>query len=300
VKKITQIISPYFYFNLYVDLKLKIFGLRLYHQKLQGFNIEYWDSKSEKPSLILIQAFAAESKFSWFKQVRILSKTHRLIIPNLIYFGNSSMESKSHHLADQVNALQELINHLNLANFSICGASYGGVIAAELALQNQAKTKKLVLTNTPFKYNLESDIQVVLDDLKIANKPLLLAPSNHKALYLLFRLSYFKNPHVPTFIFRGIFKNLYLKNKADKQKLIATATEDLTALKTKEYPFKLPILLLWGEHDRLAPVRIAEELKVYFGAGAELIKISKTAHMPNFEKPIKYGKLLRDFLVKEK
>lgn len=294
-RAITELFSPFFYFNHYVNFIFKWHGLTLKTVKKDGFIIEYWESNNNKPNLLLLQAFAAESKYSWHKQIGSLAKKHHLIIPNLIYFGGSTMEPKSYAIADQVKAVQLLVDHLQLTSFALSGSSYGGVIAIGLANQNKEKIEKMILTNGPIKYDSEEDINAILVDFGLTEKAQLLVPENYQQLHKLFGISYHKKPPVPAFFFKGIHRNLYA-NGADKRKLVAKSSEELALLRGIEYDFNFPILLIWGEEDRLAPLRIGKALKADFGDNAELVIMPKTAHMPNFEKPRAYNRIMNAFL----
>jgi pimeloyl-ACP methyl ester carboxylesterase len=294
-RAITELFSPFFYFNHSVNFIFKWHGLTLKTLKKDGFIIEYWESNNNKPNLLLLQAFAAESKYSWHKQIGSLAKKHHLIIPNLIYFGGSTMEPKSYAIADQVKAVQLLVDYLKLTSFALSGSSYGGVIAIGLANQNKEKIEKMILTNGPIKYDSEEDINAILVDFGLTEKAQLLVPQNYLQLHKLFGISYHKKPPVPAFFFKGIHRNLYA-NSDDKRKLVAKSSEELALLREIEYDFKFPILLIWGEEDRLAPLRIGKALKADFGDKARLVIMPKTAHMPNFEKPRAYNRIMNAFL----
>lgn len=291
----SQIFSPFFYFNHFIEFKFKRSRLKLKTLRAEGFTIEYWQSKNKKPYLLLLQAFAAESKYSWHKQIYSLSKKYHLIIPNLIYFGGSTMEDKSYSLADQVNAIQVLIDHLKLETYSISGASYGGLIAVSIADKNQSKIQKLILTNAPVKYDSLADIKAILDDFGLQTKAQLLVPENYRQLHKLFGISYYRAPPVPAFLFKSIHKNQYA-NSADKRKLVEKSIDDLEHLRSKNYAFDFPVLLIWGEEDRLTPVRIGINLNEHLGKKSRLVIIPKTAHMPNLEKPRRYNQLMKAFL----
>jgi hypothetical protein len=57
----------------------------------------------------------------------------------------------------------------------------------------------------------------------------------------------------------------------------------------------VPTLLLWGEDDRVAPLRTAQVLLSYLPA-AQLAVIPGAAHMPMREQPERFNRLLTDYL----
>lgn len=296
MSKVFNIFTSFFWVKLYVDLKYKWRGFKLYTLETEEFTIKYWDNKSEQEPLLLIQAFAAEAQYSWHFQIGALHKKFRLIVPNFIYFGGSEKKgSKAFSIDEQLMAVEQLIEHLKIDKLLICGASYGGVIGTEYTYRHPEKVKKLVLTNSPLKYNADSDLKKILNEFKMQTKGELLVPSNHKELHALFGISYYRKPPVPAFWFKSIYKNLY-QNLDDKRALVNESTQELKRLQNREYKFDLPILLIWGEHDRICPLYIGEQLTEHFQPNAELKVIPKTAHMPNYEKAKKYNKILVEFL----
>ncbi|MEX1002403.1 MAG: alpha/beta hydrolase [Crocinitomicaceae bacterium] len=296
MKKIKDIFSPYAYIRKFVNWQLKRSGLKFRSLETENYHITYWDTETELPPLIMIPAFAAETQYSWHKQVGALHSHFRLIIPNLIYFGGSSMKKeKSYRIKDQVQAMQELIDHLGIEKMTLCGASYGGVVAAELAIGQQENISRLVLTNCPLKYNNEKDLQAVLDAFGLHTKKELLVPDNYQQLYNLFGITYYKRPFIPKFVFKDIHKHLY-RDADDRRKLVEASTSELEQLTSKAYSLTIPTLLIWGEKDLLCPVYVGEQLKAHFGSTTALKVIPRTAHLPNYEKPRMYNKILLRFL----
>jgi pimeloyl-ACP methyl ester carboxylesterase len=296
VKGLLSIFSTFFWVKLIVDLKYKWRGLELKTLETEDFIIKYWDNETKNEPLLLIQAFAAEAQYSWHFQIGALRKDHRLIVPNFIYFGDSSMKGeKSYQIKDQVKAIEELLNHLKIDELIICGASYGGVVGTEFANIHPEKIKKLILTNSPLKYAADEDLDKLLNEFKMKTKGELLVPKDHKQLHALFGISYHNKPKVPSFLFKSIYANLY-ENIDDKRKLVDESTKELKKLEDREYHFDFPILLIWGRYDRICPLFIGEQLQEHFKPNAELKVIDKTAHMPNYEKTRVYNKILKDFL----
>jgi pimeloyl-ACP methyl ester carboxylesterase len=56
----------------------------------------------------------------------------------------------------------------------------------------------------------------------------------------------------------------------------------------------MPVLVLWGEHDRVFPVALGQELAT--ALGGELRVIPETAHGPNIERPQDFVEALRSWM----
>jgi len=267
-------------------------GLELKEFKNEKFTITYWDSGGDKPVMILLHGFGASTQFQWYKQVKSLKDTYRLVLPNLIYFGGSTSSSPISSVADQVYAMQSLIEYLGIKTYTLCGVSYGGLVSAELALLNPKSIKKLILCDAPIKFLTEKDIQKTLEKYKINSLSELLVPSNHKKLKPLMSIAYLKPPSVPRFMFKSVYKNMYVTQADGQKRLLQSLENQKEFFAAKTYHYDFPVLLIWGEGDELIPITVGQELQKHIGENAKLIVIPKTAHMPCLEAPKKFNTYL--------
>ncbi|HET9550202.1 MAG TPA: alpha/beta fold hydrolase, partial [Candidatus Binatia bacterium] len=58
---------------------------------------------------------------------------------------------------------------------------------------------------------------------------------------------------------------------------------------------KLPTMILWGEHDRVVPAAHGTAYREGI-AGAKLITIPNTGHLPHIEAPAVCADIISDFL----
>lgn len=282
----------------HLSKKLKHAGLSYHTVILEDCNITYWDSENDKPPLILLHGFGASTEFQWYKQANELSKEYRVILPNLLYFGESTSQTIDFSIASQVKAIQELITKLKLKSFYLGGVSYGGLIAAELANAEKDKIKKLILIDSPLKFFTAEDNKAVLQNYNVANFEELLVPSDHKKLKKLLNIAYLHPPIAPGFVLKSFYKHS-VKPHAEKQKeLLRSSIKEQEQYLQHDYKFNFPTLIIWGENDKLIPLHVGTELKEYFGKNAELRIIPNTAHMPILEDPKSTNKIMLDFLKK--
>ena len=59
--------------------------------------------------------------------------------------------------------------------------------------------------------------------------------------------------------------------------------------------FKMPVCLIWGEHDKVTPPHVAEEFHRLL-ANSELHWISNCGHAPMWEAPVQFSKISLDWL----
>jgi len=282
----------------YTSNKLHQNKLFLKELKTGNYNITYWDSGSDKPVIILLHGFGASTQFQWYKQVDVLTDSYRVILPNLIYFGGSTVNTPISSVSEQVNAMQTLIDQLGIKTFSLAGVSYGGVIAAELALLNQDRVSKMILCDAPIKFMNEKDIQLVFEKFKVKSFNQLLVPDNYRSLKKLLGIAYLHPPRVPAFMLKSVYKNMYTKQSFGQNSLLNSINTEKDFYTNRVYHYQFPVLLIWGEKDMLIPVKVGQELQEHIGGNARLEIIPQTAHMPNLEAPKAFNKTMIAFLKK--
>ena len=289
-------ITPFHLLDKFVDWSFKRNGLELCYSNLGDYSLEYWISKSDKPVLVLLHAFGPNGKYSWRKQVRTLSKKYRLLIPNLVYFGNSTKKNNSYSINDQVIALKKLLEHLKISDILLGGTSYGGAIAFELLYDQSVNIKKLFVTNAPVKYIINDGWNKIIKDFKAEKKSDVLIPDDYVKLKKLYDLTNYKKKYFPTFVFKAIFKTIYTHQTKERKRLIDTFEEEQKILKDRIYKTNIPVLLIWGEKDMLSPVETAKKLKAHLGDNARLEIIPNSGHVPHIEKTSIFNNILMDFL----
>ena len=110
--------------------------------KLEKVNLFYQDIGSGTP-IVLIHGLTL-SGLMWKPQTEYLSKTFRLIIPDLRGHGNSAAPKHGYTIHDYASDIKQLISQLKLQKVHLIGLSLGGAIATELS----AAYSNLLLSTT--------------------------------------------------------------------------------------------------------------------------------------------------------
>jgi cis-3-alkyl-4-acyloxetan-2-one decarboxylase len=115
---------------------------------IDGERMHYLDEGGEgKPVLLLLHGNPTWC-FLYRHFLASLSKYYRLIAPDHLGCGLSSMSGKTYRFADRVRHLSIFVEKLNLNNYSLIMHDWGGPIGAGLALNDITKVNKLVFFNT--------------------------------------------------------------------------------------------------------------------------------------------------------
>ncbi|MDX2361825.1 MAG: alpha/beta hydrolase [Crocinitomicaceae bacterium] len=264
---------------------------------VKGDTIDYWDTNSEKPVLLLIHGFGATTKYQWFRQVEMLSEHYRVIMPNLLHFGRSYSERKKYSVADQVEMVHNLIVELGINNYTMGGVSYGGLVAAEMAIKYPEGLKKLFLLDAAVKFLGEEDIERVTEQFDVPSIEALFVPEEVKGLKKLMYLATMKKSIMPASWLTEFHKEMYLRNFDDKRKLIITLMDSLPEYQQHDYSsIEVPVMLIWGSNDVVIPADRGEKLREHIGRNAFYRVIKNGGHMPALTKIKKFNKVLMSFL----
>ncbi len=264
------------------------------------YNFSYWDSEAkDKPVYVLFHGFGSSTHFQWFKQAKLLSKTHRLILPNLLHFGSEPKGGGKHSVQEQATAIAVLLEELKIDKMVLGGISYGGLVAAELAMLEQDKIEKLTIFASPVKFFSDEDMAKVERDNDVDDITELLVPADIETMRKMTDIVLYKDRKIPKFILKDLHKNMYLdeQNNANYKAVLNAMQADKEELRSRNYQFDFPVLLVWGANDELVPARIGTELKEFLPS-AELHLIPEAGHGVNVEQKKKFDKILLEFLKK--
>jgi pimeloyl-ACP methyl ester carboxylesterase len=266
--------------------------------QLQGDQLEYWDNGGDKPVLVLVHGFGATAKYQWFKQIEWLAARYRVIMPNLNYFGNTKPGEAVYTVQGQVETVHRLLDELKIEHYTLCGVSYGGLVAFEMAQQRPEAVDKLIAFDTPVKFMYEADIAATCARFEVESVEELFAPSNPKGLKKLMYLASMKKSIVPASWLTEFYEDLYAKDLSDKRQLISQLLADVQFYNAQNYTLQMPVLLIWGDNDPVIPSDRGELLRQHVGENAEFHLIHKGAHMPNLTKTKKFDRIFQEFLLR--
>ena len=285
----------------YTKWQMKKAGLKHHILEVANYTFSYWDSGSEsKPVYFLFHGYGTATHLQLFGQAKELAKTHRLILPDLLYFGSIIKGEKKYRIQDQVEAMSVLLKELKIDSLILGGYSYGGIVAAELAVKETSKIKKLTIFSSPLKFFVETDSINIRTKGKTKTVLDLLVPENLEAAEKFVGLLQYKDRKIPKFMIKNLYENLFQdeQNNVNYKALLNEILLKVNYLNNQIYNFNYPVLLIWGENDELIPNRIGRELHTYFKS-SELHIIPKAGHLVVLEQKKKFNKILHTFLMKE-
>lgn len=233
---------------------------------INGIKINYIVIGEGAPFLIL-HGWGSNSE-RWKNAGEQLSQQgYKVIIPDLPGFGKSDGLSEPWDTNKYVDFIEQFIKQLNLGSFYLLGHSFGGALAAKIAIKNVQNIKKLFL------------VSAAIVRKKTAKKNFLAKVAKIAKLFYFFPHYDFFRKTVYKFIIRrtdylsvgGIMKDTYLN----------IISEDLSL----RLPFiKTPTVIIWGEKDGATPVEQGYFIKDQI-RGSKLVVIPEFGHDLNIGQP---------------
>ena len=248
------------------------------------------------PPLILLHGFGTSSA-TWGPTIRALADRFTVIAPDLAGHGQSSGAPLRGCVEPLVKALDDLCAKLGLETAAVVGHSLGGLVAVRFALNHPDRVSHVVLVDAG---GIGEDMSWLL---RLAAIPLLgklvFGPSRLLLKHYHDRL--FVPPgNVDTNLLRSIHRSRTLHVTARFMRRAVGSSADLLGPVESAYllprlgEIAVPVLVLWGEQDRLFPVEQLEGLRVTCPL-VEIRTFPDVGHWPYAEGPDQFNAVLVDF-----
>lgn len=265
--------------------------------QVDGLRIHYQEAGDENaPPLILIHGFIS-SNLIWSGTLLPLANAgFRVIAPDLPGYGYSDKPAHAHYtIQEQARAVQRLMDRLGIGTATIVGASYGGAIAATLALDYPERVERLILVGAVS--NDEAKKKLLL---RISRFPIvgdIVTP-----LFLGSRWILRKRMQS---MYKRMGKPINERMVASRHHLLATANTHRAMIRTARHwsagrvereasLIRQPTLLVWGDQDDHIPLDQAIRLRDSL-PNARLIVFRNCGHLPPAEYPEKFVEVVANF-----
>jgi len=266
---------------------------------IDGLLVHYRDQgpSSDPLPLVLIHGTSA-SLHTWEGWVAELSKTRRIISFDLPGFGLTGpypeAAGQDYSDARYVAFVRQLLARLGIGRAIVAGNSLGGEIAWQLALADPTHVAGLVLIDAAgFAFEPES----LPLGFRIARMPVLRVPMR----WVLPRraiensvLDVYGDPHKVTPALVDRYYELTLR-EGNRLALMQRMDQLAPGPVARLNELQMPTLILWGERDRLIPVRWGHAFEKGI-SGSRLVVFPGLGHVPQEEDPAATLAALRAWL----
>ena len=292
-----------------LERKLERKGMRSDRVQLGDANMLYWEGGSREANarpVVLLHGFGASAIWQWHDQVGPLARDHRVIVPDLLWFGGSWSRRRDYSIDHQIESVLALLDHLGVEQAgwvdlqlevdSFVGISYGGILAHEIAALHPERVHRLAILDSPGRVYTEADYKGMLERFAVTDVGQLMVPETPEQVQVLLELGYHKPPKAPRWVQNQVLEVMYSQFRSEKELLLDTLLATLAGLDERPGRVAHDTLLIWGREDRVFPVEIGHRLAADLGKQCELRIIEGAGHAPNLEHPRLVADMLVNFL----
>lgn len=276
--------------------RLAAAGLKEKQVRLGDDTLSYWDGGRGDP-VVLVHGMGMAGLWQWNEQAPVLARTHRVIIPDLLWFGGSSSTRRDFSLEHQVAAVRALIQHLGLSQVDLVGLSYGGIVAYGVAASDAVTIRSLVLVDSPGAVFGKADYADLLTRLGTKDPTEIFVPESPAAVRRLMALAYQHPPHLPDFAARQLIGESYTTNRNELHALFAASTGRIDELTAAAPRITQPLCVIWGRNDPIFPLALTERLVRSSSNRTALYVVEDARHAPNVEHPQVFNEMLQTCLT---
>jgi pimeloyl-ACP methyl ester carboxylesterase len=273
----------------------------LTYLELHGDRIAYRDA-GDGPAVLLIHGMAGSSA-TWQAIIPQLSKKFRVIAPDLLGHGMSAKPRGDYSLGAFAVFLRDLLDELAVDRATVIGQSLGGGIAMQFAHQHRDYCERLALIGSG---GLGPDLSPLLRMLSapgaefvlpiVAPQPVLNV-GNKIGSWL--TSAGIRSPRA------GQMWDAYssLSDAQTRRAFLRTLRsvvdyrgQAVSALNKLHIAEGLPVVLIWGENDRIIPVAHAYAAHDAV-TGSRLEVLEGVGHFPHVEAPMAVADILETFIA---
>lgn len=261
-----------------------------------SLRLHYFEG-GEGPVIVFIHGFAADALASWSRYLYKYSKDYRVIALDILWFGESTAQIEP-NLENQVSAVMQLLDHLEVDTYSVVGQSYGGFISYGLALKDSVRLKKMCIANCP---GVTYDVSL-LDDIRIENDlehiSDLFVFDSEVGLKRFYEMFFYSNLPIPEWLFKQVRNKYFNANGVQKKQLMSSLPLDQLKYMEAQVDSSLERIVIWGDEDKLFPLPEGEKLAKYLNC--DLYNIPKAGHVSHIDRYRAFSAILDKFLKDEK
>ena len=269
--------------------------LDLKQVQVEDFAIPYLEG-GQGETVFLIHGFQS-NKDIWSRFAGQLTNQYHVIAIDLPAHGDSTiLMDKRYTIPEQARLVAAIMDKLQLTQpVHVMGQSMGGAIAFHLAANAPGHVKTLVLMNAAGV--IAPQPSGLMRELAKGKNPLIVRNKDDYEAMLAFTMSdapYIPSPMISELTREAIGREaIATKIFADLDPKFSPKAEEILAR------VKVPVLVLWGDEDKVVDVSSTEVFKKWLPR-SEVVIMKGVGHAPQLERTKETAQIYRDFLARAK
>ena len=267
---------------------VQVDGARLHYQ-------EFGDGT--KPTILLIHGYTA-SLYVWKTVAPMFADAgFHVIAVDLLGFGYSEKPKWfDYAIISQARILSRFMNRLGIGRATVVGSSYGGAIAAILALDYPERVEKLVLVDTVCNDNLKNHPILKLAAIPGIGEvltPFLVDSRRFQRYRMRGTLARANHELITDDRVESILRPL---TAADAHHSLLATSRAWSACRVEEdaHTINQPTLIIWGEDDSVIPMADGQKLHDSI-LNSRFVVFKDCGHVPQEEKSDLFVELVSEF-----
>ena len=267
--------------------------------EVDGVRVHYQEAgEPQAPVMILIHGFAS-SNLVWSKVLLELADAgFRVIAPDLLGYGYSAKPRQlDYTIARQAEMVVGLMKQLGIESAVIIGSSYGGAVAATVALDHPSRRRETSFGRSGHKQQadtLHADAFVWLANHR--RHSFASVVGSRRLLRLRMKRVYDRHSW-PLDERRVDARHLPLRTRGTHRAIIRTVRRwDAERVSRDAHLIQQPTLIVWGDRDREVPLADGQRLQQEI-PNSRLIVFRECGHLPHEEYPKEFMKVVSEFLA---
>jgi pimeloyl-ACP methyl ester carboxylesterase len=233
----------------------------------------------DRVPLVLLHGFS-DSKDSFVDVARVLTRTRRVVLPDLPGFSEASQPLDHRYTVPSIAALLvEALREVAPEGAHLVGNSLGGAIAAYIGLEHPRWVRSLVLIGAAgVRMPVPSAMQ---RHIEAGHNPFVVRGADEYPAFLRFVVE--RSPPLPGPLLRRMARD-FIARRAMNEKILAELVDDGLDLTERLSRLTVPTTLVWGDRDRLIDLSAG---RLYHQAipHARLVVMHGIGHCPQVEAP---------------
>ncbi|HWI73887.1 MAG TPA: alpha/beta fold hydrolase [Baekduia sp.] len=270
--------------------------------ELHGHPVTY-RRVGEGPAVLLIHGITSSSR-TWRDVMPGLAENYTVVAPDLLGHGRSAKPRGDYSLGGYASGLRDLLVALEIPRATVVGHSLGGGVAMQFAYQFPERLERLVLVDSG---GLGSEVNLVLRAATLPGAeyvlPLLASSPLRGASAalgsVLGRVGLRANADV-----KGMAEGFESLGDASARRafvhtarsVIDPAGQRVDATDRLYLAEHVPSLIVWGERDRMIPVKHGREAHALM-PHSRFEVFEEAGHFPFNDDPERFVALLHDFIA---
>ena len=265
---------------------------------VDGARVHYQEFGDEsKPTLIMIHGYTA-SLYVWKTVAPMLADSgFHVVALDLLGFGYSDKPSWfDYAIASQARIVARFMNRLGIGRATLVGSSYGGAVAATLALDYPERVEKLVLVDAVSNDNLRNHPILKLASIPgigEAITPFLVDSRAFQRHRMRGTLAKANHKLITDERVEGILRPLTAAD-AHHSLLATSRAWSANRIEQDAHLITQPTLIVWGEDDKVIPVDDGYTLHRSI-LNSRLVILKDCGHVPQEERSETFADLVTEF-----